>query len=291
VATVGDPVLLLVPLATAVFGILALLGAGAPTSAACAATRGCATTVLVPVVSLPPFDAYQDAGVVQLTASATVWIWVARLLAVCVRAAVFGTIAHLALQRAHGRAPSLRVATGAVGARYRSLLVLELASFGLFGVPLVLGQGSVILPGRQVSQLGALVGQVLLMNAFLAALGDRSVGGAVVTGFRWVRRRPLGHLAVAVAAAAATNGVFWLARSGEAGPERPATLAAFALTHAFVSAAFLVAFARRFALLYDGAPGRKGRRRAKTPQVKERKGSPDGRARRTRVPKASGLDQ
>ncbi|MCA1833103.1 MAG: hypothetical protein LC750_10340 [Actinobacteria bacterium] len=266
VATVGDPLLLLAPLATATFGVLALLGAGVTNAPLCSATQGCAGSVLVPVWSLPPFDAYQDAGAVQLAATLTWTIWIARLVAIVVRAAVFGTIAHLAVQRARDATPDLAAAARAVRDRFPTLVLLELTSFGLFGIPLVLGQGSLASPGRQISQLGGLVGQILLINAFFGAFTEDRAWGAIRGALRWMRLRPLGHLALAVAATAASNGVFWLSRAGEIGTGRPVTLAVFAAVHALVATVFLVAFSRRFVLLYATTAKTSRRRRRTKPR-------------------------
>lgn len=253
VATIGDPVLILVPLAAATFGILGLLGGGVTTAPACASAQGCATTILVPLWSLPPLDAYQDAGVVQMVASQTAVIWALRILALVLRTIVFGAAVYLAVQRARDRVPDVRGALRALRERFASLLVIELVSFGLFGIPLVLGQGSLVAPGRQVSQLGALVGEILLINAFFAAFSERSAWRALRAGLRWMVRRPAGHLVVAVVATAGLNGVFWLARAGETGRERPLTLAVFTLVHALGAMIFLSVFARRFVLLYEKA--------------------------------------
>lgn len=254
--TVGDPLLLLVPFAAATLGILAVLGAGAPAR----------VETLVPLWSLPPFDAYQDAGSAQLVATSPAGIWAFRAAALFFRAAVFGTLAHLALQRARDVRPDLGEAARWVRRRAGSLLVLELVSFALFGIPLVLAQGSLFGPGRPVSQLGALAGQLVLINAFLAAFDEPGPWAALRAGLRWTGRRPLGHLALALTATAASNGVFWIARAGEVARPRSITLTLYAMLHAVAAAGFLAAFARRYRLLYapDGPqpiPRRLRRRR------------------------------
>jgi len=90
----------------------------------------------------------------------------------------------------------------------------------------------------------------VLINAFLAALDGDSAGAAVRRGFAWVIKRPLGHLTLAVVATAASNAAYWAARAGELGAPRALPEAAFAAVHAVLVTAMLVAFARRYRLLY-----------------------------------------
>lgn len=268
IAAFGDPVLLLAPVAATVFGIIAVLGIGAGGScvAGGAPVPGCPAHVVVPLWSLPPFDAFQDAGAVDLATSKTPLVWALRAAALVGRAAFFGTMAHVALQRAYDRAPETKPAAAAVRSRWRSFVVLELVSFAVFGVPLLLGQGSILEAGRPVSQVGALAGQVLLINAFFAAFAEPGPGRALVAGLRWMRRKPLGHLALAILATAGSNGVYWLATAGEAGRPRDLTVGLYALVHAVLTTVFLVAFARRWALLYapGPAPRRPVRRRKRS---------------------------
>jgi hypothetical protein len=240
IATLGDPLLLILPLLFATAGILATLGIGAPA----------APETLVPVWSIPPFDAYQDAGVIDLAVHSTVVTYIVRALFLIVRTALFGTLLHLAMQRSRDAVPALRQAFAAVRRSFGVLLVLELVSWSLFGIPLVLGQGTLLSAGRQVSQLGAMVGQLVLINAFAAGLDGAGLYRSFRVGLRWTVRRPLGHLALAIVATAASNGVFWVARTGELGSARALPLAAYALAHSVVVVCFLVAFARRYRLLY-----------------------------------------
>lgn len=240
VATLGEPLLLALPLAATLAATIAILGAGVPAT----------PETVVPVFALPPFGAYQDAGAVGLATSVVPLTWLGRGAFLICRAAVFGAVAHVALQRARDAEPRLASALSAVRTRMPALLVLELISASVFAIPLVLGQGDVLAPGRPVSQLGLLIGQILLINAYLAALDQPGVWRALRTGLRWVAVRPLGHLATAATATAASNGVYWLARAGEVGPPRALPLALYACVHAMVAAVFLAAFARRFRLLY-----------------------------------------
>ena len=239
-ATLGDPLLVVLPVLAATLWILAALGIGAPS----------APEVLVPVWSLPPFDAFQDAGTVQLVAHAPWVIWLGRAAFLVARTVVFGTVAALVLQRVRDHAPDLRVAVRTMAARFRTLLVLELAAWAVFGIPLLLGQGSLTDAGRPISELGAMVGQILLINAFFAALDGDSAGAAVRRGFAWLTKRPLGHLGVAVVATAVSNAAYWVARAGELGSPRALPEAAFAAVHAVLITAMLVAFGRRYRLLY-----------------------------------------
>ncbi len=250
-ATFGDPVLLLLPVAMTVFGIVALLGIGATSAAECSRVAGCPAQILVPFWSLPPFDAYQDAGAIGLATGSAPVVWLLRGAALLVRTTLFGVAAHLSLQRAHNESPDLGKAAAGVRTRLATLATLELVAFGAFGIPLVLGQGSLLAPGRPVSQLGATIGLAVLVNAFLAAFETPNAWAAVGTGLERLRKRPLGHLALCVLATAASNGVYWLATAGEAGRPRDLTLALYALVHAVVATVFLVAFARRWRLLYQ----------------------------------------
>jgi hypothetical protein len=254
-ATIGDPVLLLAPVAGAAVGIAAVLVLGAPAR----------VETVVPLWSLPPFGAYQDAGAVDLAVRAVPLVLVARAVLLVVRAVTFGACAHLAMQRAADATPSLARAFAAVRGNLARLCTIELIGWAVFAIPLVLGQGSILEAGRPVSQLGLLVGEILLVNAYFAALDGAPARPALRAGVAWAGRRPLGHVATAVLATAVSNGIVWVARAGEVASARTVTLALYAAAHAVATSVFLAAFARRYRLLYapseptaDTGPARSG---------------------------------
>jgi hypothetical protein len=222
--------------------------------------------VLIPLVSLPPVDAYQDVAVVDLGVDGTLQTWVLRLLFWGLRIALFGTFVALAVDRARGRAPELAAALRRVRERVSTLAFLELLSFGAFGATLVLRAG-VEEARTDGSIAGALLfGLLFLPNAFVAAVSDGlPAGTALRRSLGWTRHKPLGHLVLIAGYAAALNGLGALATAGETGrlAAFPLTLLAFAA--AVVTAIFLVALARRYELLYSDrtsapAPPRPGLR-------------------------------
>jgi hypothetical protein len=79
-ALFGDPLMILAPL----FGVVVLM---MWTFALEAPARA---DVLVPLVSLPPIDAFLDVGIVELTDRAAVGIWILRTVALALRVFLFG---------------------------------------------------------------------------------------------------------------------------------------------------------------------------------------------------------
>ncbi|MBI4728454.1 MAG: hypothetical protein HY775_03000 [Acidobacteria bacterium] len=240
----GDPSLLLVPfieLAGLLLAVLALGSSGQP-------------EVVVPLVSIPPVDAYQDVGAIDLFVSGSVRTWILRLSFLAVRTLAFGALACLAVQRARGAVPDLRAAVATVRARIRALGAIELVSFAAFGSVLIL-RGP-LTQGRSDPSVraGLLVGALFLPTALIAAAADGlGAGRALRRSFLWVVRRPLGHLAVSLGAFAATGALERLAVAGGHGraPALPTTLLAFAT--AFATAVAVAVLARRYELLYSDA--------------------------------------
>jgi hypothetical protein len=237
----GDPILLLLPLFSLVALLLIVLSLGL------AATPD----IVVPLVSLPPLDAFQDVGVIDLGNHGTAATWAMRVAALLIRTIVFGVLVRLAVQRARGRESDAGDAARFVRRRFRTLGFLELTSFALFGVTLALSANPASLRDDGAIGTALLFGVLILVNAFCAAAADEAPAGAALRrGFRWMRRRPLGHIALVLLYGLATNGLFRLATVGEplAGRALPMTLYAF--LSSLVTMVFVLAFARRYLSLY-----------------------------------------
>jgi hypothetical protein len=251
-AVVGDPLLVIVPFAALVGLILAALAVSAPAD----------PDVLLPLLSLSPIDAYQDVAIVDYAGVGTAATWALRALFWAIRVAVTGTIVVLVVQRAREQRTDLVAAVRTVRERVGAVAFLELLAFAAFGSTLVLRAG--LADARSDGSVaGALFFGLLFMpNALIAALADGlPAGRALARSFAWVRRRPLGHVALVLAYAAAAGGLRALASAGETG--RPPAFATTLLTFvaAFVTVVFLAALSRRYVLLYSLEPARPGVRR------------------------------
>lgn len=194
-------------------------------------------------------------AVIDLGVDGTVPTWVLRVFFWGLRILLFGTLVALTVDRVRGRAPDLAAALRRVRERLSTLAFLELLSFAAFGATLVLRAG--VKEARTDGSIAAalLVGLLFLPNAFVAAVADDLPAGTALTrSFAWVRHKPLGHLVLVVAYAAALNGLGALATAGETGRLAALPLTLLAFGAAIVTAIFLVAMARRYELLYsDGA--------------------------------------
>ena len=205
--------------------------------------------VLVPLVSLPPIDAFLDVGIVELTDRAAVGIWILRTVALALRVFLFGLLVVLCVQRARGELPSLGAAMRTLWGRIRTFGFLELASFAIFGVSLTLGADLASVRDDGAIGTALLFGVLILVGPFIAASDGWSAGAAFRRGNSWLRRKPLGHLGLVLLYGFASNGLFRLAAAGEAVP-RAFPLTLYAFVAALVTMWFLLAFARRFVLLY-----------------------------------------
>ena len=193
--------------------------------------------VLLPLVSVPPIDAFQDVLLIDLSSRGAIVTWALRVAALLIRAAV---------QRARGELPSLGDAVAFVRRRFSTLAFLELVSFGAFAVPLSLSAD--LTSTRDDGAIGTalLFGVLLLIGAFVAAAADeRSSWEAIKAGLRRVRRRPLGHLALVLLYGVASNGLYRLVSMGEPGRPRPVPLTLYSLLATVVTMWFLLAFSRR----------------------------------------------
>jgi len=242
---VGDPILVLAPL----FFLIALM------LLAFALEAPAGPEILVPLVSLPPVDAFTDVGIIGLHDRGTAVTWILRAVALIVRTGVFGIIATLAVQRARGVLPSLGGAARTVWERVRSFGFMELASFAVFGVTLSLGAD--LASPRDDGAIGTalLFGVAVLAGGFIAAADGLAGGAAFRRGMRWIRRRPLGHLALVALYGFASNGLFRLAAIGEPGKPRALPMMLYAALSALLTMWAVLAFARRHVLLYaEDAP-------------------------------------
>lgn len=235
-ALFGDPLLLLAPPFLFVALMLLAFGLGAPGR----------PEVLLPLVSLPPIDAFQDVVIVDVGAHGDVATWLLRGLMLLVRTAVFGVLLHLVVQRARDRAPALGEAIAFVRRRVTTLAFLELVSFAAFGVTLSLSAD--LTSTRDDGAIGTalLFGVLLLIGMFVAAAADEvPAGTAVKRGLRRLVRRPLGHLGLVLLYGAGTNGLYRLASMGETGWPRALPLILYAFVSVLLTTWFLLAFARR----------------------------------------------
>ena len=202
--------------------------------------------VLLPLVSVPPIDAFQDVLLIDLSSRGAIVTWALRVAALLIRAAVFGVLVRLAVQRARGELPSLGDAVAFVRRRFSTLAFLELVSFGAFAVPLSLSAD--LTSTRDDGAIGTalLFGVLLLIGAFVAAAADEVFSWeAIKAGLRRVRRRPLGHLALVLLYGVASNGLYRLVSMGEPGRPRPVPLTLYSLLATVVTMWFLLAFSRR----------------------------------------------
>jgi hypothetical protein len=235
----GDPLLLLAPLFAVVVLLLWAFALGAPARA----------DVMMPLLSLPPVDAFMDLGVIEIVERSAVQIWALRIAALVLRTIVFGVLVIIATQKAHGRLPSLGDALRTLRERFRTFAFLELVSFALFGVSLTLGADLASVRDDGAIGTALLFGVMILTGAFVAAADGAPAGTALRRGNRWLRRRPLGHLALVLIYGFASNGLFRLAAAGEVTP-RAFPLTIYAFVAAMLTMWILLAFARRSALLY-----------------------------------------
>jgi len=245
VALTGDPILLLIPPFLFSGLMLAAFGVGAPGRA----------EVLLPLVALPPIDAFQDVVLIDLTSRAAFVTWLLRVAALLIRTVVFGLLLGLAMQRARGALPSLGDAVSFVRRRFRTIAFLELVSFAIIAVPLSLSAD--LTSTRDDGAIGTalLFGVLVLIGAFVAAGEDAAAWEAMKAGLRRVRRRPLGHLALVLLYGVASNGLFRLASTGEPGRPRALPLTLYSLLATLVTMWFLLAFTRRQTVLEAAEPG------------------------------------
>jgi hypothetical protein len=238
-ALFGDPLMILAPL----FGVLVIMmwvfALGAPARA----------DVMLPLIALPPLDAFLDVGVIELADRAALEIWALRTVALALRLLVFGVLVVLAVQRARGELPSLGAATHTLWRRVRTFAFLELVSFAIFGVSLTLGADLASVRDDGAIGTALLFGVLILVGTFLATADGLPAGQAFRRGNAWLLRRRVGHLALVLLYGFASNGLFRLAAAGEAVP-RAFPLTLYAFVAALVTMWFLLAFARRYVLLY-----------------------------------------
>lgn len=239
-ALFGDPVLLLAPVFVFIALMLLAFSLGAPGR----------PEVLLPLLSLPPIDAFQDIVIIDLTSRADTATWLLRAGALVVRATAFGLLLHLAVQRTRDAAPSLGEAAGFVRRRFSTLGFLELVSFAGFGVTLSLGADLASTRDDGAIGTGLLFGVWLLIGMFVAAASEEAPAGAAVRrGLGRVFRRPLGHLGLVLLYGFGTNGLYRLASIGETGWPRALPLTLYAFVSALLTMWFLLAFSRRQSLL------------------------------------------
>jgi hypothetical protein len=241
---IGDPLLILAPMFGLVVLMLWVFALGAPARA----------DVMMPLVSLPPVDAFLDVGVIEITERAAVEIWILRTVALVLRTAVFGLLVVLATQRARGELPSLGSAFQTLRRRFRTFAFLELVSFALFGVSLTIGADLASVRDDGAIGTALLFGVLILVGAFVAAADGLPAGAAFRRGNRWLRRRPLGQIALVFIYGFVSNGLYRLAAAGEAVP-RAFPLTLYAFVAALVTMWMLLAFARRSVLVYAEETG------------------------------------
>jgi hypothetical protein len=238
----GDPLLLLIPPFMLTGYMLLAFALGAPGRA----------DVLLPLISLPPVDAFQDLVIIDLGSRSPIATWLLRAAAVLIRAAALGILARLAVQRARGGLPSLGDATAFVKRRYPTLAFLELVTFAAFGATLSLSADLTSTRDDPAIGTALLFGVAILTGMFIAAAADEvSAGAAVKAGFRRFWRRPLGHIGLVIVYGFASNGLYRLVTIGEPGRQRALPLTLYAFASALLTTWFLLAFARRQVLLDD----------------------------------------
>lgn len=239
-ALFGDPVLLLAPVFVFIAMMLFAFALGAPGR----------PEVLLPLVSLPPVDAFQDLVIIDLTTRSDVATWLLRATAVLLRTAMFGALLHLAVQRARDAAPSLSDAVAFLRRRFSTIAFLELLSYAAFGMTLSVGADLTSTRDDGAIATGLLFGVWLLAGFFLAATVEEVAAGAAVRrGFGRSVRRPIGNLGLVVLYGFTTNGLYRLASTGETGWPRALPLTLYGFLSALVTMWFLLAFSRRQSLL------------------------------------------
>jgi len=242
-ALFGDPLLILAPPFLFIGLMLVAFGLGAPGR----------PEVLLPLISLPPIDAFQDVVIVDLGSRGAIATWVLRVLMLLLRTAAFGILLHLVVQRARDRAPALGEAVAFVRRRFSTLAFLELISFAAFGVTLSLSAD--LTSTRDDGAIGTalLFGVLLMVGMFVAAAVEEvPAGTAVKHGLRRVVRRPLGHLGLVLLYGAGSNGLYRLASMGETGWPRALPLILYSFVSVLLTTWFLLAFARRQMMLEPG---------------------------------------
>jgi len=249
-------VLLLAPVMLVVAWLLAAFAIGAPAHA----------EVIVPIVTPPPADAYQDIGIVALSSLSEASVWVARGLFAVARTIAFATIAALVVARAHGEVVTLAAARRALRARAATFAALGGLSFG-YG--LLVSQQASLDPARDatVAASALAAGMLVLPSAFIAAAGGRRLGRAIGRGI--ATRRPLGHVILVAGYGAGVNGLYRLASFGEPGRPGALPMTLYAVAAAWLAVLFALTLARRAVLLEPGEPPlgppatgrRKGRKR------------------------------
>jgi len=242
-ALFGDPLLILAPPFLFIGLMLVAFGLGAPGR----------PEVLLPLISLPPIDAFQDVVIVDIGSRGAFATWVLRVLMLLLRTAAFGILLHLVVQRARDRAPALGEAVAFVRRRFSTLAFLELISFAAFGVTLSLSAD--LTSTRDDGAIGTalLFGVLLMVGMFVAAAVEEvPAGTAVKHGLRRVVRRPLGHLGLVLLYGAGSNGLYRLASMGETGWPRALPLILYSFVSVLLTTWFLLAFARRQMMLEPG---------------------------------------
>ncbi|MGH6959839.1 MAG: hypothetical protein ACREE7_05090, partial [Dongiaceae bacterium] len=227
-AVAGDPTLLLVPFLAVVALLLAAVALGAPARA----------EVVVPILSPPPADSFQDIGVLNAAGIGGTAEWIARALFGLGRTVVFATLAGLAVRRAGGT----------VRPRRHVVALLGSASFGW---ALWVSQQSSLDPARDstVAATALAFGMLFLPGAYVAAAEGAGVVRAIGRGFG--AGRPLGHIVLVLAYGAALNGLYRLASFGEPAGGRALPLTLYAFAAAFLTMVFVSALARRAALRHN----------------------------------------
>ena len=225
------------------------------------------TEVILPLVSLPPIDAFQDVLLIDYSSRGAIETWVLRVAALAIRTVAFGVLVHLAVTRARDRGASLGDAVAFVRRRASTLGFLELLSFGAFAVSLSIG--SDLSSTRDDGAIGTalLFGVMILIGAFVSVAADEAPAGtALRRGLRRLVHRPLGHIALVLLYGFASNGLYRIASAGESGIPRALPLTLYAFLSALLTMWFLLAFARRQVLLNaEPAPARAVRARAESP--------------------------
>lgn len=242
----GDPVLLLAPVFAFIAMMLFAFSLGAPGR----------PEVVLPLVSLPPFDAFQDLVIIDITTRSDLATWLLRAVALLLRTAMFGVLLHLAVQRARDAAPSLSDAVAFVRRRFSTLALLQLLSYAAFGMALSVGANLTSTRDDGAIATGLLFGVWLLAGFFVAAATEEvPAGTAVRRGFGRTIRRPLGNLGLVLLYGFATNGLYRLASTGETGWPRALPLTLYGFLSALLTMWFLLAFSRRQSLLVLPSPG------------------------------------
>jgi len=188
--------------------------------------------------------------IIDLGSRGTLVLWLLRAAAVVIRAAAFGILLRLAVQRARGDLPSLGDAVAFVRRRFSTLAFLELVSFGAFGVALSLTADLNSTRDDGAIGTGLLFGVAILIGAFVAAASDEvPAGTAIRAGLRRLWRRPLGHVVLVLLYGFGTNGLYRLVSMGEPGRQRALPLTLYTFASALLTMWFLLAFARRQIML------------------------------------------